>query len=343
MANFGETLKQARAHKGVTLKEAEQATRINRNHLAALEDENFAALPPLIYQRGIVRNYAMYLELDAARILSLFEDVRGGEDSGRDAGVAAVPPVNMPTHWAPNFAIIAFSVVLSAIVFAWIYSAFVQPPSDEGTSTEVVATVTPFANDVAALPTEPPPTPTATPSPTPEATPTPAQERVDTGRPVATTESAQTEGASDPGGGDNQLNQGESGGAAETPAEEAPTEEPQVTPTEPEGQATVEEATEPAASTGEDSTYVTSIAVTAVEPITVSVVADGVPVFDGELAAGESTSYFDGSVFEVYTSSGANTTFTNSCSDVPFNMGYEEGEAFYQLNADADSCAPIGE
>jgi len=36
MAGFGETLHQARAHLGVTLKEAEQATRINRHHLAAL-------------------------------------------------------------------------------------------------------------------------------------------------------------------------------------------------------------------------------------------------------------------------------------------------------------------
>ena len=39
--------------------------------------------------------------------------------------------------------------MLSAIVFAWFYSAFVQPPVEEPSSTEVVATVTPFASDVA--------------------------------------------------------------------------------------------------------------------------------------------------------------------------------------------------
>ena len=72
MAVFGDTLRQARAYKGVTLKEAEQATRINRHHLAALEDENFAVLPPLIYQRGIIRNYANYLELDPGKLLALF-------------------------------------------------------------------------------------------------------------------------------------------------------------------------------------------------------------------------------------------------------------------------------
>ena len=59
MATFGETLRQARVYKGVSLKEVEQATRINRQQLAALEEHDFDALPALIYQRGIVRNYAV--------------------------------------------------------------------------------------------------------------------------------------------------------------------------------------------------------------------------------------------------------------------------------------------
>lgn len=317
MANFGETLKQARAHKGVTLKEAEQATRINRNHLAGLEDENFAALPPLIYQRGIVRNYALYLGLDASRILSLFEDARGGDDvRSATGGVAAVPPINMPTHWAPNFAIIAFSVVLSAIMFAWVYSAFVQAPTEESTPTEIVATVTPFASDVA-LPTEPLPTPT--PSPVPEPSPTVAAERVETGRPIPTGED---------GGGDNQLIQSDA--EAETDVETVENEAP------------AEEVSNSDDAVQQDGGYVTSISVTAADTIKLSVVADGVPVYEGQLGAGESTGFVDGSTFEVFTSSGENTMFTNTCSDVPFNMGYQQGEAYYILEADAESCGLAG-
>jgi cytoskeletal protein RodZ len=330
MANFGETLKQARAHKGVTLKEAEQATRINRNHLAALEDENFAALPPLIYQRGIVRNYAMYLKLDAAQMLGEFEDRRGGDVDPKAGSVTAGPPLNMPSHWAPNFAIIAFAVVLSAIVFAWTYSAFVQPTEGGGESTEIVATVTPYASQLV-LPTEQAPTPTAAPSPTPAPTQAPApQERVESGRPVSTSESAGSNGST---GSDNQLagSAEESDGGEQTLAENASPDEPQ----------TLEEtATEPPAQT--DNAFVTSISVYAAQPITISVVTDGVAVFEGSLAQGEATPFFDGSVFEVYTTSGSSTLFTNSCSDVPFNMGYDGGEAVYQLEADASSCAPIG-
>ena len=173
MAGFGETLRQARAHKGVTLREAEQATRINRHHLAALEDENFSALPPLIYQRGIVRNYAVYLELDASNMLSRFEETQGGDATSSQLNGASVPPIDMPSHWAPNFAIIAFAVVLSAIVFAWGYSIWVTPSGEES-ETPAALTTTPETDQVALateLPDRPaPPTVEPTNDPQPTAT-----------------------------------------------------------------------------------------------------------------------------------------------------------------------------
>ncbi len=172
MAGFGETLRQARAHKGVTLREAEQATRINRNHLAALEDENFSALPPLIYQRGIVRNYAVYLELDASAMLTRFEEAHGGVPGGAAIGAASVPPIDMPSHWAPNFAIIAFAIVLSAIVFAWGYSIWVTPSETSPEGTVAAIGTTPELDQVSLatqLPDRPAP-PTA--APTQEIAPT---------------------------------------------------------------------------------------------------------------------------------------------------------------------------
>jgi cytoskeletal protein RodZ len=350
MANFGETLKQARAHKGVTLKEAEQATRINRSHLAALEDENFRAMPPLIYQRGIVRNYALYLDLDPSRLLMSFEEARGDDGDSQPRGVQAVPPLNMPTHWAPNFAIISFSVVLSAIVFAWVYSAFVQPTDDQAEATEIIATVTPLANDVA-LPTEAPATATPESSPTPEPTATPVvAERVDTGRDLPATEPPLASGPAAPpvtgaseaseqdpivasvsgDGSDNQLqNQQERPGEESAPAIEALLEQ------------STNADQSPASNTTAEGAYITSIRVEAEDDITISIVADGLEVFNGPLAEGEETEFYDASVFEVYTSSGANTFFTNACG-LGFYAGYEPGEVVYSLPADESSCAPVG-
>ncbi len=126
MSEFGELLRHARAYRGVTLGDAERATRINRNHLAALEKEEFSELPPLIYARGIVRTYAEYLGLDPIAVLSLFEEIHGQKSGGFQV-VPAVKPLHIPSHWAPNFAIIAFMVAMSAVIFIWMYSAFYAP------------------------------------------------------------------------------------------------------------------------------------------------------------------------------------------------------------------------
>lgn len=309
MAGFGDTLRQARAHKGVTLKEAEQATRINRHHLAALEEEDFAALPPLIYQRGIVRNYAVYLDLDPSRLLGMFEEAQGLSASTGHGGVAPVPPIDMPSHWAPNFAIIAFSVVLSAIIFAWGYSIYVAPPSEEPTVTATSADTTPLASTID-LPTELPATP-APPTPIPTEAPSP----------TATAEQV-VEVAGRQDGGDNQR------------AEDAAATNDQ--------QAVEQRQEELVATTAAEApvnAYVTGMSVTAVTDIYLTVTVDGNLVFDGTLAAGQQTDEFVGTEFSFSTSSGVNTDFTNACGDT-FKMGYEEGEVTYPIVANENSCKP---
>lgn len=94
----------------------------------------------------------------------------------------------------------------------------------------------------------------------------------------------------------------------------------------------------PAETTG-DGAYVTSINVTADAEIYLVITVDGLVVFDGTLPAGASSGPVVGTSFEVYTSSGVNTNFTNACGDY-FKMGYEEGEAYYTLTANESSCAP---
>jgi hypothetical protein len=93
------------------------------------------------------------------------------------------------------------------------------------------------------------------------------------------------------------------------------------------------------ATTTEDGAYITSINVTADAEIYLTISVDGLTVFDGILPAGASSGPVVGTTFEVYTSSGVNTNFTNACGDY-FKMGYEEGEAYYALAASESSCAP---
>src|SRR5690606_8623386 len=97
-----------------SLRDAERATRISRTYLEALESQDFAQLPPPAYARGIVKNYAQYLGLDPAAILSLY-DATDDESVGETIQVVpATRPLDVRSHWAPNFAIIGFMLVVSA-------------------------------------------------------------------------------------------------------------------------------------------------------------------------------------------------------------------------------------
>lgn len=98
----------------------------------------------------------------------------------------------------------------------------------------------------------------------------------------------------------------------------------------------------PAEQDAQTGAFVTSIQVGAKESIGVTMYADGVLVFDGWLEAGQWTDFYTGTSFEVYTTSGENTMFKNSCGGDPFFMGYETGDAHYFLAAGPQSCAPVG-
>jgi cytoskeleton protein RodZ len=288
MSVFGDTLRQARVSKGVTLREAEQATRINRHHLAALEEEDFAVLPPLIYQRGIVRNYSAYLDLDPGKSLVMFEDARGG-DSAADL-VAAVKPLDMPRHWSPNFAIIAFMVVMGAVIFAWVYSiSFSQPPV-ASTVPPAIPTVTPIPDDRLALPS-PTPLPTATIAPTMTA-------------PAAALVATSTVAAPAP--------------------TVAPTPQPAAVVNQLQPAAPVAVAPEPVAEPG-----MTTLRVIAEGDIQITVIADDVVVFSGWLGPGGSTDFYTANLFAVTTSNGSVTLFENATTGQQFYMGYGTNETYY--------------
>ncbi len=330
MSVFGETLKQARSSKGVTVKEAEQATRINRLHLAALEEENFSALPPLIYQRGIVRNYATYLDLDPAKLIGMFEEARGGAIAPISI-VPSVPPVDMPRQWVPNFAVLAFLVVMSAVVFTWFYSAYFAPGGTVPTSTPPVPSVTPLPSDDptglegwSMVPTmEPKPTeePTATATPdeddepsreaTGDAAPTEATESED----EATTESSEVNAAA------------ESVEAGEPPAEEVqePVVEESVEEPVIEEEPVVEE--QPETPSGD----MTQLQFAPTADISLSVTGDGVVLYDGFVAAGTVVGPFSAVSFEIYTSDVNDTSIINVATGVSFVVSYDEGALSFYL------------
>jgi transcriptional regulator with XRE-family HTH domain len=71
---IGQSLRQARGARGLSLAEVEARTHIRGRYLAALEDERFDLLPGDAYARGFLRTYAEVLDLDARLYAAEYEE-----------------------------------------------------------------------------------------------------------------------------------------------------------------------------------------------------------------------------------------------------------------------------
>lgn len=73
MQSIGERLEEARKRKGISLREASEATKIRSDFLSNLEQDKFDFELPEVYKRGFIKNYANYLRLDANSILDAYK------------------------------------------------------------------------------------------------------------------------------------------------------------------------------------------------------------------------------------------------------------------------------
>ena len=77
MSDLAERLRSAREKLGVSIEEAERATKIRRRYIEAIEGGDFERLPDGPPSRGFIKNYARYLGLDPDRSLTDFESEVG--------------------------------------------------------------------------------------------------------------------------------------------------------------------------------------------------------------------------------------------------------------------------
>jgi cytoskeleton protein RodZ len=172
---LGETLRQARLDKSVSIVEAARDTRIRRTYLEALEAEDVASLPPPVYTRGFVRTYAEYLGLDAQSMVDLYQP-----PARREPGPTlrpAVPRVAIPRQIPVRPVLYGISgiVFVTLMGFAWNWYQDVQHTLNQGDSSLRMRVGTPTPSG-ARLPTPFPialASPSPTPAPTPEPTPSP--------------------------------------------------------------------------------------------------------------------------------------------------------------------------
>src|SRR5271155_3493056 len=79
MQTIGERLEEARKKKGISIREAAEATKIRGEYLQKFEGNQFEIGLTDIYTRGFLKGYSNFLRLPTERLLGDYPALRGGE------------------------------------------------------------------------------------------------------------------------------------------------------------------------------------------------------------------------------------------------------------------------
>lgn len=130
MLKVGQVLRDAREQLGLSLITCEEATRIRRKYLEALEEGRVVDLPGEVYVKGFLRTYGNYLGLDGAALVDQYKGTLRADArrQAADGGTAhAVPeegenrppsPVRRPVARPGALQLIVRRLVVGSIVLA---------------------------------------------------------------------------------------------------------------------------------------------------------------------------------------------------------------------------------
>jgi len=95
---LGEQLKKIRSEGRITLLEISRETKVPVRYLTMIEESDYDSLPPDVYVKGFLRNYAEYLGVDPKKLVDLYQrekDIKNNITKKGDAGPAP-KPVRVP-------------------------------------------------------------------------------------------------------------------------------------------------------------------------------------------------------------------------------------------------------
>jgi cytoskeletal protein RodZ len=134
---LGEKLAKKRAALGYDIKEVERSIRIRAKHIEYIESGEWDKLPPDVYARGFLKNYATFLKLDPNKVLKVYMKERGIRESVKKISdptpktkpvSKTIPPkiIITPKRLAISSAILGALIIVSYI--GWQLGILFTPP-----------------------------------------------------------------------------------------------------------------------------------------------------------------------------------------------------------------------
>ncbi len=89
---LGEKLRQAREERGISLSEVAEQTRISPHYLESIENDDYRPLPGGIFNKGFIKSYAKYVELDEQEALQDYTQAISANESRDDMDLKVYKP-----------------------------------------------------------------------------------------------------------------------------------------------------------------------------------------------------------------------------------------------------------
>ncbi|NLT34702.1 MAG: helix-turn-helix domain-containing protein [Gaiellales bacterium] len=122
MIEIGNSLREARNRQGLSIRDAEDATKIRSKYLQAMEQDDFEVLPGPTFVMGFLRTYAAYLGLDADAVVEEYRNAYAPHvlDAHR---LPNAPLRSRPRQTGPrrsNYVVVAVIALVVIIILAWV-------------------------------------------------------------------------------------------------------------------------------------------------------------------------------------------------------------------------------
>ncbi len=154
MGSFGDTLRQEREFRGITLDAITRVTKISNRHLMALEQEHFEVLPGGVFNKSMVREYARVVGLDqeewVGRYLSAHHPTAGladedgwmrfAENASKARGSSLGGRPDQRLRWTGIGVLLLLVAGLSWFVWSYVHKKISMGPAPQATG--VTASVT---------------------------------------------------------------------------------------------------------------------------------------------------------------------------------------------------------